>query len=252
VGNVMIVDLKCKVAIVTGAGRGIGKGIALALARAGADAVVTDISDEIFEVGKQIEALKSKALPIKCDVSQVKEADEVKSKVLKEFEKVDILVNNAGIYPQKPFLEITNEDWNKVLHVNLDGVFHCTKAVLPTMVQRKYGKIVNIASIAGVVVGFNNLVHYSASKAAVAGFTKSLALEVAPFGINVNAVAPGPIDIGSMQVDEVMNAQLIKAIPVGRMGKPADIANLVVFLVGGESSFITGQTIVCDGGYTLP
>jgi 3-oxoacyl-[acyl-carrier protein] reductase len=249
----MMVDLKGKVAIVTGAGRGIGKGIALALARAGADVVVTDISDDIFEVGKEIEALKSKALPIKCDVSQLKEADEVKSKVLKEFEKVDILVNNAGIYPQKPFLEMTNEDWNKVLHVNLDGVFHCTKAVLPIMVQRKYGKIVNIASIAGVVVGFNSLVHYSASKAAVAGFTKSLALEVAPFGINVNAVAPGPIDVGeAMQADEVMNAQLIKAVPVGRMGKPADIANLVVFLVGEESSFITGQTIVCDGGYTLP
>lgn len=246
-------DLKGKVAIVTGAGHGIGKETALALARAGADIIVTDVSDTIFEVGKQIEALKSEAYPIKCDVSNIEQAEDVKAKVLEKFEKVDILVNNAGIYPQKAFMDMTNDDWNKVMHINLDGVFHCTKAVLPSMVKQKYGKIVNVASIAGVVVGFSNLAHYSASKAAVAGFTKSLALEMAPFGINVNAIAPGPIDVGdAMQVDEVMYAQLIKAIPVGRMGKPIDIANLAVFLVGDESSFITGQCIVSDGGYTLP
>lgn len=248
-----MVDLKGKVAIVTGAGHGIGKEIALALARAGADIIITDVSDTVFEVGKQIEALKSKALPIKCDVSKIEQADDVKNKVLEKFEKIDILVNNAGIYPQKAFLEMTNDDWNKVMHINLDGVFHCTKVVLPSMVKQKYGKIVNIASIAGAVVAFSNLVHYSASKAAVAGFTKSLALEMAPFGINVNAIAPGPIDVGEgMQVDEVMFAQLVKAIPVGRMGKPSDIANLVVFLVSDESNFITGQCIVSDGGYTLP
>ncbi len=246
-------DLKGKVAIVTGAGHGIGKEIALALARAGADIIVTDISDAVFEVGKQIEALKSKAFPIKCDVTKLEQADEVKKKVLEKFERVDILVNNAGIYPQKPFLEMTNEDLTKVMHINLDGVFHCTKVVLPSMVKQKYGKIVNIASIAGTVVAFSNLVHYSASKAAVAGFTKSLALEMAQYGININAVAPGPIDVGEgMQIDEVMFAELVKAIPVGRVGKPSDIANLVVFLVSDESSFITGQCIVSDGGYTLP
>ncbi len=152
----------------------------------------------------------------------------------------------------KPFLEMTEQDWSKVMHVNLDGVFHCTKAVLPEMVNRKYGKIVNVASIAGAVVGFTNLVHYSASKAAIAGFTKSLALEVAQHGINVNAVAPGPIDVGdSPQIGE-MYEQLVKAIPIGRMGKPADIANVVVFLASDESNFITGQCIVSDGGYTLP
>ncbi len=245
-------DLKGKIAIVTGAGRGIGKEIALALARAGAAIVVTDVADSVFEVSKQIEALKSVAYPIKSDVSNIEQVENVKDKALEKFGKVDILVNNAGIYPQKAFLEMTKDDWSKVMRINLDGLFHCTKAVLPSMVKQKYGKIVNVASVAGAVVGFTNLVHYSASKAAVAGFTKSLALEMAPYGINVNAVAPGPIDVAETQVDEVMYAQLIKTIPIGRMGKPVDIANLVVFLVSDESSFITGQCIVSDGGYTLP
>jgi 3-oxoacyl-[acyl-carrier protein] reductase len=134
----------------------------------------------------------------------------------------------------------------------LNGVFHCTKAVIPKMIKQKYGKIVNIASIAGAVVGFQNLVHYSASKAAIAGFTKSLALEVAQYGINVNAVAPGPIDVGDMAANTEIYQQIIKAIPVGRMGLPIDIANLVVFLVSDEATFITGQCIVSDGGYTIP
>ena len=248
-----MVNLKDNVAVVTGAGHGIGKEIALSLARAGADIIVTDVSDSVFEVGKQIESLKSEAYPIKCDVSNMEQAENVKDKVLEKFEKVDILVNNAGIYPQKAFVEMTNEDWSKVMHVNLDGVFHCTKIVLPSMVKQKHGKIVNLASIAGAVVGFSNLVHYSASKAGIAGFTKSLALEVAQYGINVNAIAPGPIDVGdTMQTNEVVNAQIVKTIPIGRMGKPIDIANLVVFLASSESNFITGQCIVCDGGYTLP
>jgi 3-oxoacyl-[acyl-carrier protein] reductase len=252
-GEFLFYDLKGKVAIVTGAGHGIGREIALSLARNGADVVITDVTDEIFEVSKQIEALKSKALPIKCDVSDFGQARGVEEQVLEKFEKTDILVNNAGIYPQKQFLDMTVEDWSKVLHINLDGVFHCTKAVIPRMISQKHGKIVNIASIAGAIVGFSNLVHYSASKAAIVGFTKSLALEVAQYGINVNAVAPGPIDVGDlMQVNSAVYEQTIKAIPLGRMGRPLDIANLVVFLGSDESSFITGQCIVSDGGYTLP
>jgi 3-oxoacyl-[acyl-carrier protein] reductase len=247
-----LVNLKGKIAIVTGAGHGIGREIALTLARNGAEVVVTDITDAIFEVGKQIEALGSKALPIKCDVTELEQAQDVEENVVKKYERIDILVNNAGIYPQKAFLEMTAEDWNKVLRINLNGAFHCTKAVLPKMVKQKYGKIVNIASIAGAVVAFPNLVHYSASKAAIAGFTKSLALEVAQYGINVNAVAPGPIDVGEMPVDSEMYKQSVRAIPVGRMGKPADIANLVAFLVSDEGNFITGQCVVSDGGYTLP
>jgi 3-oxoacyl-[acyl-carrier protein] reductase len=247
-----LVDLKGKVAIVTGAGHGIGREIALSFARNGAEVVVTDVTDAIFEVGKQIEALGSKALPLKCDVTDFEQAQDVEEKVVGKYERIDILVNNAGIYPQKAFLDMTADDWNKVLRINLNGVFHCTKAVIPKMVKQRYGKIVNIASIAGAVVGFQNLVHYSASKAALVGFTRSLALEVAQYGINVNAVAPGPIDVGDMAANTEMYQQIIKAIPVGRMGLPIDIANLVVFLVSDESNFITGQCIVSDGGYTLP
>ena len=245
-------NLSCKIAIVTGAGHGIGKEIALSLARNGAEVIVTDVSDEISEVGKQLEALGSKSAPIKCDVTDPDQATTVEEQVVEKYERIDILVNNAGIYPQKPFLEMTEDDWNKVLRINLYGVFHCTKAVMPKMIKQKYGKIVNIASIAGAVVGFQNLTHYSASKAAIAGFTKSLALEVAQFGINVNAVAPGPIDVYGMPADSEMYKQIAKAIPIGRMGLPIDIANLVVFLVSDESNFITGQCIVSDGGYTLP
>ena len=171
--------------------------------------------------------------------------------MLGKYERIDILVNNAGIYPQKPFLEMTMEEWNKVLSINLNGVFHCTKAIIPKMVEQKYGKIVNIASIAGAVIGYMNLSHYSASKAGVVGFTKSLALEMAQYGININAIAPGPIDIGGIPIGSEIYQQIIKTIPIGRMGLPIDIANLVVFLASDESSFITGQCIVCDGGSTI-
>ena len=244
--------LNGKVAIVTGAGHGIGREIALSLAREGAEVVVTDVSDEIFAVGKQLEVLGAKVFPVKCDVTDLKAAESIEETVVGKYEKIDVLVNNAGIYPLKPFLEMTSEDWNRVLTINLNGVFHCTKAVIPKMVQQKYGKIVNIASIAGAVVGFFNLTHYSASKAAIAGFTKSLALELAQYGINVNAIAPGPIDVGGMPAESEITKQTIKTIPIGRMGLPKDIANLTVFLASDESSFITGQCIVCDGGYTLP
>jgi 3-oxoacyl-[acyl-carrier protein] reductase len=245
-------NLKGKIAVVTGAGHGIGREIALALARNGSEVVVTDLSDEIFEVGKQIESLGAKALPVKCDVTDPEQAQNIEEKIVGKYQRIDILVNNAGIYPQKPFLDMTTDDWNLVLRVNLNGVFHCTKAIIPKMVQQKYGKIINIASIAGAVVGYLNLAHYSASKAAVVGFTKSLALEMAQFGINVNAIAPGPIDVGAFSAASELYQQLIKTIPIGRMGLPSDIANLVVFLASDESSFITGQCIVSDGGYTLP
>lgn len=247
-----MLELKGKVALVTGAGRGIGKEIALTLARAGADVVITDVADTIHETVKEIQALNVQSLAVKCDVGKREEVENAKTQTLKKFQKIDILVNNAGIYPQKPFLEMTEEDWHKVIHVNLYGVFHFSKVFLPDMVQRKYGKIVSLSSISGPVVAFPNLVHYSASKAAISGFTRALALETAPFGVNVNAVAPGPIDVVGMTPDDPTAAMMAKAIPVGRMGKPSDIANLVLFLVSDESNFITGQTIVSDGGYTLP
>jgi 3-oxoacyl-[acyl-carrier protein] reductase len=245
-------DLKGKVALVTGAGRGIGKEIALTLAKAGADVVVTDVADTVFETQKEIEAQKVQSLAVKCDVGKREEVENAKNQTLQKFPRLDILVNNAGIYPQKPFLEMTEDDWNKVIQINLYGVFHFTKAFLPVMVERKYGKIINLSSISGPIVAFPNLVHYSSSKGAISGFTKALALEMAQYKINVNAVAPGPIDVGGMPADETMMAMIVRGIPLGRMGKPSDIASLIVFLASDESSFITGQTIVSDGGYTLP
>jgi 3-oxoacyl-[acyl-carrier protein] reductase len=246
-------ELKDKVAIVTGAGQGIGRGIALSLAKEGAKVVVADITDKRFEVVNEIEALGSQGLAVKCDVSNKNDVDGMVREAINKFRRVDILVNNAGIYPFKPFTEMTEQDWDRVLNINLKGVFYCVKAVLPKMIEQRYGKIINLSSIAGSVVGFPSLVHYSASKAAIAGFTKSLALEAAPHGINVNAIAPGPIDTpGTKAPDVTIVEQTIKMIPVGRMGLPEDIANLAVFLASDKSNFITGQCIVSDGGYTLP
>jgi 3-oxoacyl-[acyl-carrier protein] reductase len=147
---------------------------------------------------------------------------------------------------------MTPEAWSKVLRVNLDGTFNVTRNFIGDMLKQHHGKIINIASIAGTVVGFSNLVHYSASKGGILGFTRSLALEMAPYGVNVNAIAPGVIDVGTMPAGSEMYQQMTKTIPAGRFGLPVDIANLVVFLASDEASYITGQCIVCDGGYTLP
>ena len=245
--------LKDQVAIVTGSGQGIGRGIALALAKEGAKIVVTDVTDKIFEVIKEIQNLGSQALAIKADVSSTTQVGEMVKKSIEKFGRIDILVNNAGIYPFKPLIEMTEADWDKVLNVNLKGVFNCTRSTIPHMMNQKSGKIINIASIAGAVIGFSALTHYSASKGGIVGFTRSTALELAPFGINVNAIAPGSIETPGAKMD--MNAestkQFLQAIPLRRIGQPEDIANAVIFLASDESSYITGQCLVVDGGYTI-
>jgi len=240
------------VAIVTGAGQGIGKGIALALAKEGCKVVISDITDKANEVVEEIGSLGSEAMAIKCDVSKFEDAEDMAKTTLEKFGKIDILVNNAGIYPFKSLLEMREEDWDKVININLKGVFNCTKAVLPKMVEQKSGSIVNIASIAGAVIGYSNLAHYSASKGGVLGFTRAAALELAPNGIRVNAIAPGAIlTPGTQSVGEDTLKQMEQSNPLKRIGRPEDIANLVVFLASNESSYITGQLIVSDGGNTI-
>lgn len=245
-------SVKDKVAIVTGAGQGIGREIALSLAKNGAKVVLIDISDKILEVLKEVEKLEREGLAVKCDVSNVNEVEKAVKEVLGKFGRVDILVNNAGIYPFKPLTEMTEKDWDKVLNVNLKGTFLLTRAVLPKMIEQRNGKIINIASIAGSVVGYPNLTHYSASKGGMVGFTRAVALEVAQHGINVNAVSPGPIlTPGTEVLGKEMYEEIRRSIPLGRWGLPEDVANLVVFLASDESSFITGQNIVIDGGLTV-
>lgn len=236
----------------TGAGQGIGREVSLQLAQAGAKVVLIDVSDKVFDVLREVRGFGGDGLAIKCDVSRWEDVRAAVNQVLDKFGRIDILVNNAGIYPFKPFTEMGEQDWDKVLDVNLKGVFNFTRAVLPRMIEQRRGKIINISSIAGSVVGFPNLVHYSASKAGIIGFTRALALETAQYGITVNAISPGPIETPGIGVlSKEAYEQVRRAIPLGRFGKPEEVAYLVLFLASDKSDFITGQNIVIDGGYTI-
>ncbi|MDP3728332.1 MAG: SDR family NAD(P)-dependent oxidoreductase [bacterium] len=234
--------LKGKVAIVTGGTKGIGKAIAEKLQAEGAEVVVC-----------AREKTKGRFLCVAADVTSSSDIKKLIEQTVKRYKRIDILVNNAGVYPSIELKDMTEDQWQQVLDVNLNGIFNCTKAVLPYMMKKKFGKIINIASVAGFSLGFPGLVHYCTTKAGVAGFTKAAALEFAQYKINVNAIAPGLIITPGVKdfMDKKEIASFVKTIPLKRAGKPEDIAEVVAFLASEESSYITGQTIIVDGGLTV-
>lgn len=242
-----------RVAVVTGAARGIGRAIAEKLASLGADVVIADMLNELAEkTASEISDLtKRKTLAIKVDVTNNQSSKEMIDQTLKQFGRVDILVNNAGITRDMLIVYLEESDWDAVLNVNLKGVFNCSKAVIRPMMKQRYGRIINISSVSGQA-GQAGQTNYSASKAGVIGFTKALAREVASRQITVNAIAPGyiPSSLTNDQSDD-WKKSILAATPVGRMGKPEEIAAAVAFLASEEAAYITGQVLAVDGGMAM-
>lgn len=242
-------NLVDKKAIVTGAAQGIGKTIALQLAHQGADVVVTDINrDGLAPVVAEIQALGRQAHAIAMDVSSLAQCEDMVKEAVQEMGRIDILVNNAGITRDTLLLRMKEEQWDQVMQVNVKGTFNCTKSVLRTMFKQKYGRIIQISSVTGAM-GNAGQANYSASKAAVIGFTKAVAREYAHSGITVNAVAPGFIKTAMTDaIPDKEREAMIAQIPARQLGTPEDVAAAVCFLAGDESSYITGQVIHVNGG----
>ena len=239
-----------KTAIVTGAGKGIGRGIALALAQENYNVVVADIAAaDSAAVAAEISALGFKSLAVSCDVSKKVEVEAMIAAAVKEFGTLDLMANNAGIFPFVPFADMTEENWDKVIDVNLKSVFLCSQAAAKAMTDG--GRIINISSIASFV-GFAGLAHYCASKGGINALIRVLALELSPRKITVNAVAPGAIETpGASGGGDEVKKQTVAMIPLARMGQPEDIAGAVTFLASDKASYITGQTIIVDGGFLI-
>ncbi len=242
-----------RVAIVTGAARGIGQAIAETLAKRQADVVVADLQYELARATAQEISSKTdqRALPVQVDVSDFASVQSMVDQVLEEFGQVDILINNAGVTRDTLILRMEEADWDIVLNVNLKGAFNCSKAVIRPMMRKRYGRIVNISSVSGQIgqVGQTN---YSASKAGLIGFTKALAREVASRQITVNAVAPGMIPTAlTIELPDELKESIINATPLGRMGKPEEVAYAVAFLASDEAAYITGQVLAVDGGMVM-
>ena len=243
--------LKEKVAIVTGASRGIGRAVALALASEGAAVVVNyaNSSQAAEAVVAEITAMGSQAIALQADVAQAEQVDGLVSSVMEKWGRVDLLVNNAGIARDTLLLRMKLEDWQAVIDLNLTGVFLCTKAVSKIMLKQRSGRIINVTSIVGEI-GNPGQANYSAAKAGVIGFTKTVAKELAPRGITVNAVAPG--FIATDMTAELKSDDLLKFIPLGRYGQPEEVAGLIRFLAAdAAAAYITGQIINVDGGMVM-
>ncbi len=243
-------DLSNRVAIVTGSGRGIGQAIAMKLAEVGATVVINDIGEasSINSVAEEIRAINRESLAILADVSLSSDADRLVQETIAAYGKVDILVNNVGITRDQLVLRMSDEDWDKVITVNLKSVFLCTRAVLRHMIKQRWGRIVNIASIIGIV-GNAGQANYASAKAGIIGFTRTIAKEVASRGITANAIAPGFIETQMTQkLEEKQRQELTKRIPLGYLGTPRDVAEAVAFLASEEARYITGQVLNVDGG----
>ncbi len=241
-------DLSGRVAIVTGSGRGIGRAIALKLAEAGASVVVNDMKEAAEGVAGEIRAAGRQSLAVIGDVTSAADVARLAEATIATYGRVDILVNNAGIARDQLLVRMSDEDWDRVLDVDLKGVFLCTRAVLRYMLKKRWGRIISIASIVGLV-GNPGQANYAAAKAGVIGFTRSVAKEVASRKITVNAIAPGFIDTEMTQnLAEDQRQELMSRIPLGRLGLPDDVAATVAFLASEEAGYITGQVLAVDGG----
>lgn len=249
----MKLNLTGKTAIITGAAQGLGKAITLALAAEGVTVIIADIDLEKAEqVLEKVKKSNAEGMVVKTDVSNAGDIDALVNKTAERYGHIDILVNNAGICPRTKFEDINEQEWDKVMAINLKSVFMLSQTVFPYMKSQKYGRIVNIASGAGKVGGVQVGAHYSASKAAIICLTKSLALSGADYGINVNAVCPGVI---ATEMTTAISDEQIKKygemIPLGRMGSAEDVANMVLFLVSEPAGYITGEISDVNGGFIM-
>jgi 3-oxoacyl-[acyl-carrier protein] reductase len=241
-------DLKGKIALVTGSGRGIGKAIALKLSADGATVVINDVTDESAAAAQEITAAGRPALFIKANVTASAEIGAMMERIIAEYGRIDILVNNAGITRDQLTMRMTDEEWDAVIAINLKGVFVCTRAVLKYMLKQRYGRIINISSISGIV-GNPGQVNYCAAKAGIIGLTRTVSKEMASRLITVNAIAPGFIETDmTARIPAKLKEEFNKRIPAGYFGSTEDVASAVAFFASDEARYITGQVLCVDGG----
>lgn len=245
-------ELKDRVALITGSARGIGKEIARVFAEQGATVIISDINAEMAAAtADEFKKQGYQAEHFACDVTSVESVEQMVNKILDKFNRIDILLNNAGITKDNLLLRMKDDEWDAVLKVNLKGTFNCTKVVAKAMLKARKGKIISIASVIGIM-GNAGQANYAASKAGIIGFTKSVARELASRGITANAIAPGYIQTEMTdKLSEKTREEILKNIPLQKLGTPRDVAGVCLFLASDDANYITGQTIVVDGGMAI-